>query len=195
MMAKINDVLDAIQKIEALFQQHPKDSNREENEKELNRLAVEELRRLYDNIDRSFDNLRTKALALLAGEVTIVTFLISSSHKHPIFHGDVPIYGIVFYGLAILSFVIAFLIFVNVFSTVEWQHPPEEKDVQNITDRFNHRPLKFLEYLKDEYLECINRCGSIVSTKALRFMRGVYALLIGIFIMLMLIYGGGMIKI
>ena len=168
---------------------------KEENEKELTTLAIDELRRLYDSINASFDNLRTKALALLAGEVTIVTFVISSGNKHPIFHDKVAIYGLVFYGIAILAFLVAFLVFVNVFSTVEWHHPPEEKDVANLTARFNSKPLKFLEYLKEEYLESINHCGGILDTKAVRFMRGVYALLVGIFIILMLIYGGGMIKI
>lgn len=34
--------------------------------------AVEEMRRLYDNISTSFEHLRTKALALLAGELAII---------------------------------------------------------------------------------------------------------------------------
>jgi hypothetical protein len=168
-----------------------------ENDKELLEITLLELRRLHGAITQSFDNLRGKALALLAGEVAIVTFLFSASDgkQKAFFHDQVPTYGIVFYGLGIALLGVAFLIFLYVISTVSWHQPPEEKDVANITDRFNHDPLKFLEYLKDEYIESINHCGKITSTKAIRFMWGVYSLSLGIFIILMLKYGGGIIKI
>ena len=69
-------------------------ATRLENDTELLVLAVDELRRLHDSITQSFDNLRGKALALLAGEVAIVTFLFSAdgSKKHAFFTDQVPIY-------------------------------------------------------------------------------------------------------
>lgn len=171
--------------------------SREDNDKELYALALVELRELHKSITSSFDNLRTKALALLAGEIAIVTFLFSSNESaHArFFRESVPIYGVVFYGIGIALLSASFLLFLNVISSVTWSQPPDDKDVIHVTDRFNHSPLKFMSSLRDDYVESINHCASVQNVKSTRFMWGIYCLSIGIFVTLMLKYGGGIIKI
>lgn len=164
----------------------------QENEKELLKESVAELRRLYDAVARSFDHLRTKALALLAGEVAIVTFLFSgNSSSSGLMQQSPPIYGLVFYGLGIALLAFAFLMFLMVLSSITWKHPPEEKDVRNITARFNSNQVEFLHYLHNEYLEKIAYCTNKIGDKSSKFMRGLYALSIGIFLVILVKYGGG----
>jgi hypothetical protein len=172
-----------------VLQEPPKDRT---DYKELLTLSVGELRRLYDHVSTSFDNLRTKGLALLAGEVAIVTFLFSAdgSHKALLAH-QTPVYGIIFYGVGIFLLALAFLALLYVIASVPWKHPPDHQDVVNLTDRFNDSPIKFLEYLQREYLACISHCAGLLTVKAKRFMWAVYSLSLGIFIVLMLKYGGG----
>jgi hypothetical protein len=170
---------------------------RAEDDKELLEIALKEVRRLYDHVTSSFDHLRSHALALMGGEVAILTFLFSSksSTNNSFFHKSVPVYGIVFYGIGIALLTCAFLIFLHVISSVRWMHPPDEKDVANVTDRFNHSTVKFLSHLIGEYIESINHCISVLNVKAKWFMRAVYALSVGIFIIVMLKFGGSIIKI
>src|SRR6266404_7417319 len=162
-----------------------------EMDKELLELGVEELRRAYDHISRSFEQLRTKALALIAGEVAIVSFIFSSNQpRNGILGHSVPIYGIVMFGIGIALLVIAGLIFLYVSSTSHWSHPPDEKDMVNLHKNFNNR-TEFLEQLRLEYITAIPECIKKISPRARRFMVGVYMLVIGIFILLLIKYCGG----
>lgn len=195
-MSAPNKILErTISELSKLYEVKSKTKN--ENDKELLEITIKELHRLYDHVSNSFDHLRTKALALMGGEVAILTFLFSANgnSSKTFFHKSAPIYGVVFYGIGIALLVGAFSAFLYVISTVSWQHPPDEKDVANVTDRFNHDVIRFLNHLISEYIESINHCIKVINLKSGRFMWGVYALSLGIFIMVMLKFGGGIIKI
>lgn len=172
-------------------------ATKEENQKELHRLAIHELHRVYDGVVRSFDHLKTKALALLAGEAAIVTFLFSSNGTGSSFFQkgtSVPTYGFVLFGVGITLLVGAFIIFIHVISIAKWTHPPDEKDLADIYGRFNNSPLEFLEHMKSEYTRTIPQCISILGRRSVRFMWGVYSLSVGIALLVLVKYCSGIIK-
>lgn len=159
------------------------------------RTAVEELRRAYDAITRSFEQLRTKALALLAGEVGISSFIFSSGQpQRGIVHGDVPIYGIALFGIGIALLFLSALSFLYVSSTAQWVHPPDDEDLTNLEKNFP-TSSDYLERIKTEYMAAIEHCISKITPRAKRFMNGVYMLAVGIAILLLLKYCSGIIKV
>ncbi len=170
---------------------------RADEEKELLRICVNELQRLYDNIDDSFNHVRTKALALLAGEVAIVAFLFSvdgSGSGRSFFEDGAPFYGVALYVLGVALLGIAFVSFLYVVSSVHWTHPPELKDLKDIRKRFHSNSVEFLEYLKSEYSDAINHCIRKCNARSKGFMLGAYTLVFGILIMLLLKYGRSIVK-
>jgi hypothetical protein len=176
--------------VNAIKTASPQKEKKGENHKDLLQLGIDELRRLYDAVSHSHDNLRAKALALLVAEIAIVTFLFSAGDPNP-FSVKI-IYGIVFLAIGILCLIGSFVTFLWVISPIkEWEHPPETKDLKNIHKNFDNSPAKFLTTLKDDYLRCIPSCISTLSKRSQKFSAAVYLLSAGIFIILMIKYGGG----
>lgn len=161
---------------------------------ELLKECVGELRRLYDNISNSFEQLRTKALAILAGEVAIITFLFAPTDNGSFFGPVVPVYGFVVFGLGIALLIIAFGMFLTVLSSVGWTHPPEEKDIVDLKKRFNNSPVEFLEYLKGEYMGAIKHCIGKTNSRAKRFMIGIYSFSAGITMVVLIKYLSNLIQ-
>ncbi len=163
-----------------------------EKEAQLLSVTVDELRRHYDYVCTGFNHLRTKALALLGGEVAIVTFLFSAD-SNAAFIPKV-VYGAVFLLIGIALMTTAFLLFLWVLSPATWHHPPETKLTRKLNKNFNSDPNEFMEYLKDEYNEIIERCIAKTGARATKFNIGLYSLAFGTVILIMLKYGGGLIK-
>lgn len=168
----------------------------EENKKELLQLCLAELRHLYDGVLSSLSNLRTKALALLAAEVAIAAFLFAPTEEGTgaFFASDTPIYGFVLFGVGLGLLSISFIIFLMSTASVTINHPPEERDIQDIYGRFQTSPLKFLEYLKSEYMVALNHCISQVGRRSKRFGYGVYAFSIGIALLILVKYCSSLIN-
>jgi hypothetical protein len=114
--------------------------------------------------------------------------------SHPFTHKPVPVYGVIFFGLGIGLLAFAFMMFLHVISSVHWTHPPDNRDISDVHDRFNDDPIRFLEYLKREYIRAIDHCISKLNPRASRFMWGVYSLSLGIFILLIVEFGSSIIK-
>lgn len=155
-------------------------------------VVIEELRRMYDCVGSDFESLRTKALALLAGEVAIVTFLFSTDtignkgFSVPL----TPAYGAILFAFGCILLLTAFVLFLTVVATVRWTHPPTEKDIIDLKDRFDNDPVRFLRYLKNDYIGAINHCVGKINGRARRFMIAVYAFSIGVFMLILIKYGG-----
>jgi len=165
----------------------------QKDQKELLALGIDELRRLYDMVAGSLDNLRAKALALLVAEIAIVTFLFTNNRGN--FTSIKIIYGIVFLLIGIACLAGSFFTFLRVISPIkDWEHPPETKDLKNMYKSFDSSPKKFLETLKDDYIRIIPSCIGVLDTKSRRFSQGVYLLSAGVFIVLLIKYGGGTIN-
>src|ERR1700722_6232309 len=126
---EINEFLDSAEKIKRLFtaQSISKNEVNESSRQEkriISKLALKELHRLYDHLCRNYDQLRLKTLALLAGEVAIITFIFSST----VYSGGkmIPLlpaenYGKVFYWGGVIIIGLAFILFLSVISKVTWQ--------------------------------------------------------------------------
>lgn len=181
--------------VAALKSNHPVTikNTKEENEKELLQICVGELNELYESIEQSMEHVRTKGLALLAGEIAIATFLFSPQ-KNGFFTNNVPLYGFVMFGLGIFLLFFSAGVFLYVLSKVKWKRPPEEADIANINKRFNSSPYEFLEYMKDGYTSAINHCGEKVTKRANALMVGIYSFSFGIALVILVKYCGNLIK-
>lgn len=164
------------------------------NEQELIKLCVDELKELYTSIEKSMEHVRNKGLALLGGEIAIVTFLFSPTQSQgkvdSFFNGDVPVYGFIVFGLGVLLLFLSAGVFLYVLSKVRWQRPPSKDDISNINKRFNSSPYEFLEYMKDGYVAAIEHCGRVVSRRANALMLGIYMFSTGILLVILIKYCG-----
>lgn len=164
---------------------------RNKQDKEALLLVVDELRRHYDNLADSFNHLRGKALALLVGEVAMVTFLFSSESGSRDQFAVTQVYGGVFLLVGVLAMFYAFLQFLSVISSAQLSHPPETKMTRNLEKYFDNNPVAILEYLKSEYELAIEHWVGLMGVRARRFMWGIYGFSAGSFILIVLKYGVG----
>lgn len=155
------------------------------------REQVVELRRLYDYISSSMDRLRAKTLALLAGEVAIVSFLFTSNRADQSRQILVSVSDAVFLGTGAILLILAFIIFLWLLQPVDWEHPPETSELIESEKHYNGSDEKFLERLVACYLRVIPACNVKVSVRSKRFVLAVYFLAIGIFMVTVLKYGNG----
>jgi hypothetical protein len=154
-----------------------------EKEKMLS-LALEELRRTYDHINNIYDQLRVKVLALIGGEVAIVTLLFAIGMPLPR-----TVYGAIFLAAGLLFLSLAFALLLWIVSTVQWKIPVDMDEVASIYKRYNDA-IGFLEYLRDDYIKCINHCAGHVSNRAKRFNWAIYVLCAGVIIIMVIKFGG-----
>lgn len=170
-------------------------SKRIDNEKELLSLGIDELRRLYDSVGATFNHLRSKALAMLVAEIAIITFLFASDDTNTFTNVKI-IYGLVFLLIGIVCLIGAFAAFIGTLWGVrDWEHPPETSSFKDIKSNFNNSPVELLRTLKDDYVRIIPNCIRAHNSRTKLFQRGVYMLSAGIFIVLMIKYGGGVVNI
>lgn len=162
------------------------------NDVEVLRICVEELRRLYDSVSVSFEQLRTKALALIAGEVAIIAFLFSPNSGR-FFISPAPVYGFVIFGIGLALLALSFIMLLTVISTVSWTHPPDEKDIKDLNNKFKTEE-SFLTALKDDYMQAIAHCIKKTNARSIRFMIGVYSLSGGFALLVLIKYLGNLIK-
>jgi len=151
----------------------------------LSRLAINELREFYIAVSNSYDQLRIKALAMIAGEVAIITFIFSGKFPLP-----KVVYGIVFFSIALLLISISFLSFLWIISPVRWEHPTDVDALRKVDKNFKNRET-FLEQLVQDHHNAIDICSRILTRKAKAFVWAIYLLSIGIFILLMIKFGAG----
>lgn len=162
---------------------------KEKDYQQLLQLVIDDLKRLYDFVDRTFDGLRTKALALLAGEVAILTFLFADdARRSPILENQSDY---IFLGIGVTALIMAFLKLLWILHPVQWEHPPESRDLRDLQERFNGDPIKYLEQVKSQYLEVIPGCNAKLARKSNAFVRAIYLLVIGIVVVAVLKYGDG----
>jgi hypothetical protein len=146
---------------------------------EIMEVAVEEQRRVYDQLASGYEQAKIKALTFLGGGLAAMTFLYSG---RDLFIPD-EIYGKIFYyvGLGLVIFAISTL-FMSL-KRQYWEFPTEYKDLKKL-----EYPNKksYLEYVKQRYLECyeINRKAYEYKHKMLD--TAFYPLVIGVTILIVL---------
>lgn len=152
------------------------------------KISIRELENNYNRISNIYDQLRIKALALIAGEVAIVTFLFTHWDFRKVLEGSDRIIFF-FTGVVLLS--LAFGILLWVISTVEWKIPHDTRRADTLLNDKNYdSELAFLKYLNDDYAKVNEFCNSLVSRKCKRFNWTVFLLAIGVIIVMVIKFGG-----
>lgn len=151
--------------------------------------SIDELRRTYDHITNIYDQLRLKALALIAGEVAIVAFIFTDYTNSKNF---VPVgtdRQVIFFG-AIAALGLAFGFLLWVISSVPWKLAHDTvKSGKLHKDYSTHK--EFLEYLNDYYCDVLDYCNKLVSNKCKKFNWVVYLLAAGVILLLIVTKLGG----
>ncbi len=147
--------------------------------------AIVEQQHTFARVSNIYDQLRLKALAVLAGEVAMITFL---------FSGDgvaLPeeTYGKLFYYTGVVALLFAFGLLMWTISPLLWKMPYDTYSSKDLISKYKTK-LAFLEYLNDDYMEAINHCSSNVSRRSKRFNWTIYTLCVGVTILLAIKYGG-----
>jgi len=150
---------------------------------EVLKQTIRELHRRYDHINNAYDQLRFKVLGLLGGEVAGVSFIFASGGFMPAQN-----YGKVFYFTGITFVVIAFGLLMSLISSVDWSLPLEVKELTNQKKKLPNE-LEFLEYIRNEYLECIKHCLSQYERRMKQFDRTIYVLVAGVIMLLVIKLG------
>lgn len=148
--------------------------------------SLTELRRFYDHVSNIYDQLRVKALALIAGELGIVTFIFAKENTRHIPH-DMDVKIFYFTGIFFLS--IAFGVLLWTIASFPWQIPHDLQDSAKLYATFESEK-EFLGYIHDDYVGAIKACLPRVDTKARKFNWAIYLLAAGVIILLLIKYGG-----
>lgn len=164
-----------------------------EKRKELHKVSQQELDKLYSGVSDAYASIQTKALALLAGEVAVLTFLFTAEPST--FPRPYIIFAIIIYAIGIILLGLAFVFFLWAASPSEWHQPPETKDLEDVEDRFRNDVLRLYSYLNKEYVSAIRAGVNKVNFKANKLKWGTYFLFIGIALIALIRFGGGTINI
>lgn len=148
--------------------------------------SIDELRRFYDHVSNIYDQLRLKALALIAGEVAIASFIFSSPNTNHIPSGSALR---IFYFSGLILMGLAFALLLWTISSFDWKIPHDLYDSGSLYKKFEDEKA-FLEYLHDDFIVAINHCLPAVNRKTKRFNWTIYLLAVGVIILLVIKYGG-----
>lgn len=149
------------------------------------KLALSQYEHVYDNINNSYDQLRVKALSMIAGELALGAFIFSTDTL------VIPTeyYGIIFYFAGIISFILSFGIVISTITSITWKVPGEPDTGDGIVEKYPEESA-YLKFIIGQYVECIDHCMEVVDRRTGRFNWALY-LLSGSAIMLLIIKFGG----
>ncbi len=190
-MAEGDDAIDFVLKVKELLrpiETKVPAKNKAHHELQIIKTSIEEQKRIYDHTSNIYDQLRIKALALIAGEVAMVTFLFSNwNFRKSIHDSDREFFfitGIIFLGLAF-----GFLLWI--ISTVEWKMPHSlSKAKQLLGNKNNDTEQSFLEELHDDYTSVNGYIMPLVGHKCKKFNWTVFLLAAGVIIIMVIKFGG-----
>lgn len=156
-----------------------------EDETEILKLSIIELRKTFDRISNIYDQLRIKAMGVLGGEVAVVTFMFSGN--------GIPIptivYGRIFFFVGIVLLGIAFGLLLWTISPLEWKMPYDQYLTAELKARFRSSK-DFLVYLNDDHVEAVKHCQKYVGIRGKRFTWTIYLLSVGAIILMVIKFGG-----
>lgn len=151
-------------------------------------LSLAEQRSTYNIVSNIYDQLRIKALALIAGEVAIVTFLFTNWDFWKLVSGGDRLVFL-FAGIFLLG--AAFALFLWIISTVQWVMPHDGRTAKDWEKDKNYPTYySFLQYLHDDYISANNHCEKIVSNKCKKFNWSIFLLAGGVIIIMVIKFGG-----
>lgn len=148
-------------------------------QKSVNKIAVDELRRSCDTLNHSVDQLRSKTLAFIAAAFAVLTYLYSGGNLF------IPseLYGKVFYFIGLGALLSAVVIFLMGLRPYQWNLTTEIKALKNIPQKGED---EYLEYVKDQYVECYEKNSFVYENKHSSFNFGFILLVAGAFILIVI---------
>lgn len=158
------------------------------NKAAILKAAVEEQRHFYHCISNTFDQLRIKALTLIAGEVAIITFLFvggEEGSKISLTRIDV----IILFAVAVGCLLVAFGLLLWTISTVIWKQAHGYMSSEEILKKYKSEQ-DFLHYLNNDYANINMHNANVIAPKLKRFNWIVYLLSAGAVLILLIKYGG-----
>lgn len=155
---------------------------------EILKVSIKEQQSIYTHINNIYDQLRIKSLALIAGEVAIMTFLFTNwDLKKSLHDGD----RVFFFFSGVVFLALAFGLLLWIISTVEWKIPHTlESSKELLSNKNRNTEQKFLEYLHDDYTNVNKSCMKLVSDKCKKFNWTVFLLATGVIIVMVIKFGG-----
>lgn len=130
---------------------------------EVLRLAVQEQRRVYDEVNIASQQVRVRILTLVGAGLALLTYLYSNQgSSNPLFIPS-TLYGKIFYmfGLLLTLGSIGLLLFATKPGGTH-ELPTESVHLSNLTEKDEYA---YLEYLKDRYLQCYQQNSAHYSSK------------------------------
>ena len=156
---------------------------KQEEKEKVAQTSVDELRRKYTELTTSFDQLRTKVLAFIAGEIALVAFLFASGMNIPS-----VIYGILFFSVGFGFVTASFVILSFSLRGADWHSPGPSRPTQEPTN------LSALTKACEDYSSAIENNAPIYARRSKMFDTALMLLLIGVTILLAIKYGQGEIQ-
>jgi|GEM_PF-1285907 len=195
-MSAVNKHLDTLIKVRELLQplgieESPVVVETETAKVQVLKVALDELRRVHDHISNAYDQLRIKALGMIAGEVAIVTFILAADDHTEIHASDSAEH--VFLGAGVFALATAAFLLISAIASGDWFIPGDMGEIEQIDNGKDNRydtVEKFLLFLREDYLDANRMCTKIIGQRAKRVNWGLYLLLAGAIILLVLKYGG-----
>lgn len=145
----------------------------------VNRIAIDELRRSYDILNKSIDKLQLKTLTFLAATFALLTYLYGGSDLFI----PAQVYGRVFYFIGLGLVLAAAIIFLLGLKPATYTLTTTIKKLRNISEKSE---TDYLEYVKSEYVDSFVHNSKIYEAKHALFNVGFIFLVIGAFILIVI---------
>jgi len=157
----------------------PKKNQMTKNEDQIQllKLSIEELRRMHDEITNAYSNVKIKIITFIGGELALLNSLYSNGELFL----PKEVYGRIFYLLGLTSCVVALLVLCLSIQPVLWRMPTESKK-----HRKHKIYLDFLKYVREEYVEALSINKSHLGKKQDRLDLASSLLMIGAVILLII---------
>ncbi|HJP96504.1 MAG TPA: hypothetical protein VJ843_03980 [Candidatus Saccharimonadales bacterium] len=145
-------------------------------------LLIDDLRRLYDHLSTNYHDLKNRVLALIAGELAIVTFIFSGKSLEL---SKFTSAEIIFFSVGIGLMALAFGMLLWIVATADWLIPLDLNESRKLYKRYNSK-LDYLEYIKEDYEACTEHCLRKVAIRAKVYNRTLLVLSCAIIILLVI---------
>ncbi len=151
---------------------------------EILKIAIREMRSTFNHVSNIYDQLRIKALGVLAGEVALISFMFSGNGV------SIPgeTYGKIFFFTGVVFLGAAFGLLLWTLSPLAWKIPYDQFSSENLKKYKTEE--EFLEYLNDDHVAATRHCTKYVSLRAKRFSWTLYLLSAGAIILMVIKFGG-----
>jgi hypothetical protein len=157
-------------------------------EEKVEQVAVEELRRRYDELCSNFDQIRLRVLAFITGELALASFLFSKGMALPSI-----IYGFIFFATGVICIMASFTILLTLLRTVSWRSPISRQYIRDIDYKEFPDKTSFLLYVKEAYIRVLDGNSPTISRANKRFDISLVLLVVGVIILMVIKYGQGVI--